>query len=135
VAQVRAGQGDAAGALTALQQAQARAPARADLHKLQGDVLARVGDRGGALAAYRAALQLDHGFVAVWVDLGRLHEQREEWSEALQAYGRALHELPTYHEAALALGDLERRLGQVRPAIARLADLLEQDPYDLEALL
>src|SRR5205814_7992574 len=34
----RAAGGDAAGALTALQQAQARAPGRADLHKLQGDV-------------------------------------------------------------------------------------------------
>ena len=135
VAQVRVVQGDAAAALTVLQQAQARAPARADLHKLQGDVLAKVGDRGGALAAYRAALQLDHGFVAVWVDLGRLHEQREEWPDALQAYERALHELPTYHEAGIALADLERRLGRLRPAIARLADLLEQDPYDLEALL
>ena len=41
----RAGAGDAAGALTALQQAQARAPGRADLHKLQGDVLLKVGDR------------------------------------------------------------------------------------------
>ena len=135
VAHVRAVQGDAAAALTALQQAQARAPARADLHKLQGDVLLKVGDRGGALAAYRGALQLDQGFVAVWVDLGRLHEQREEWPDALQAYERALHELPTYHEANIALADLERRLGRLRPAIARLADLLEQDPYDLDALL
>jgi tetratricopeptide (TPR) repeat protein len=71
----------------------------------------------------------------VWVDLGRLHEQREEWPDALQAYERALQELPTYHEGNIALADLERRLGRLRPAIARLADLLEQDPYDLDALL
>jgi tetratricopeptide (TPR) repeat protein len=135
VAKARAAQGDAAAALTALRQAQNRAPARADLRKLQGDVLLKVGDRGGALAAYRAALELDQGFVAVWVDLGRLHEQREEWVDGQRAYERALEVLPTYHEAALALADLQRRLGRLRPAIARLAELLEQDPYDLDALI
>ncbi len=135
VARARAVQGDAAAALTALQQAQSRAPARADLRKLQGDVLVKVGDRGGALAAYRAALELDQGFVAVWVDLGRLHEQREQWSDAQRAYERALDVLPTYHEAGLALADLQRRLGRLRPAIALLAEQLEQDPYDLEALI
>src|SRR3989442_627580 len=72
----RAATGDAAGALTALTQAQTRAPDRADLHKLQGDVALKEGDKGGALAAYRSALQLDPGYVQVWGDLGRLHEER-----------------------------------------------------------
>jgi len=119
VAMARAAQGDAAAALTALQQAQNRAPARADLRKLQGDVLVKVGDRGGALAAYRAALELDQGFVAVWVDLGRLHEQREEWADGQRAYERALEVLPTYHEATLALADLQRRQGRLRPSGSR----------------
>src|SRR5207244_6400786 len=61
----RAATGDAAGALTALTQAQTRAPARADLHKLQGDVALKVGDKSGALAAYRGALELDPGYVQV----------------------------------------------------------------------
>jgi len=131
----RAAAGDAAGALTALQQAQARAPGRADLHKLQGDVALKVGDKAGAFAAYRSALELDRGFVQVWLDLGRLHEEKEAWSEARQAYERALDALPTFHEAALALADLLRRSGHVRQAIVRLAEMLEQDPYDLLALL
>jgi superkiller protein 3 len=135
VAKGRAAAGDAAGALTALQQAQTRAPGRADLHKLQGDVAVKIGDKAGGLAAYRAALELDAGFVQVWLDLGRLHEAKEEWSDAQQAYERALDALPTFHEAALALADLLRRSGRVRQAVVRLAELLEQDPYDLPALL
>ena len=135
VAKGRAAAGDAAGALTALQQAQTRAPGRADLHKLQGDVAVKIGDKAGGLAAYRAALELDAGFVQVWLDLGRLHEAKEEWSDAQQAYERALDALPTFHEAALALADLLRRSGRVRHAVVRLAELLEQDPYDLPALL
>src|SRR2546425_12607142 len=116
-------------------QAQRRAPGRADLHKLQGDVTLKVGDKGGALAAYQAALELDPGYVQAWLDLGRLHEAKEEWAEAQEAYERALEALPTFHEAALALADLLRRSGRARAAVVRLAGMLEQDPYDLQALL
>jgi len=134
-AKARAATGDAAGALTALRQAQTRAPARADLHKLQGDIALKVGDRQGARAAYRASLDLDEGFVQVWLDLGRLHEQDEEWPDAQRAYEAALEALPTFHEAALALADLLRRSGKIQSAIVRLADMLEQDLYDMDALL
>jgi tetratricopeptide (TPR) repeat protein len=134
-AKARAATGDAAGALTALRQAQTRAPARADLHKLQGDIGLKVGDRQGARAAYRAALDLDQGFVQVWLDLGRLHEHDEEWLDAQRAYEAALDALPTFHEAALALADLLRRTGSLRSAVVRLAEMLEQDPYDMDALL
>src|SRR3989442_1237758 len=102
---------------------------------LQGDVALKVGDKGGALAAYRSALQLDPGYVQVWVDLGRLHEEREEWREAQEAYERALEVLPTFSDANLALADLLRRSGRAPQAIRRLAETLEQDPYDLPALL
>src|SRR5256884_5405466 len=131
----RAAAGDASGALTALTQAQTRAPARADLHKLQGDVALRVGDKSGALAAYRGALELDPGYVQVWVDLGRLHEEREEWREAQDAYERALEVLPTFSDANLALADLLRRSGRAPQAIPRPAPTLEQDPHDLPAPL
>ncbi len=134
-ARARAATGDAAGALTALRQAQTRAPARADLHKLQGDIALKVGDRQGARAAYRAALDLDAGFVQVWLELGRLHEQDEEWADAQRAFEAALEALPTFHEAGLALADLLRRSGNARAAILRLADMLEQDLYDMDALL
>src|SRR5207253_10501570 len=104
-----------------LTQAQTRAPARADLHKLQGDVALKVGDKSGALAAYRGALELDPGYVQVWVDLGRLHEEREEWREAPGAYERALEELPTSLDAHLAPADLLRPPGPAQPAPPRLA--------------
>src|SRR2546425_2354155 len=108
----RAATGDAAGALTALTQAQTRAPDRADLHKLQGDVALKVGDKGGALAAYRSALELDPGYVQVWVDLGRLHEEREEWRGGQEADERGLEVLPPLPDANLAPPPLFRRSGR-----------------------
>ncbi len=71
----------------------------------------------------------------VWLDLGRLHEDKEAWGEAQEAYEHALEALPTFNEAALALADLLRRSGRTRAAVVRLAEMLEQDPYDLPALL
>ena len=71
----------------------------------------------------------------MWLELGRLHEEDEEWIDAERAYQQALDALPTFHEAALALADLLRRAGRVRDAVGRLVDMLEQDPYDLDALL
>src|SRR5437762_2764550 len=124
----------------------------ADAATLIGDIYARRGLHGealdryreartqdaartGALAAYGAALELDPRYVQVWLELGRLHEQKEEWEDAQRAYEQALDQLPTFHEAAMALADLLRRTGRARAAIIRLANLLEQDPYDLDALL
>src|SRR2546425_12076517 len=72
-------------------------------HKLQGDVALKVGDKGGALAAYRGALELDPGYVQVWVDLGRLHEEREEWREGQGGDERALGGLPPLRGPDLAL--------------------------------
>src|SRR5207245_3747197 len=92
-------------------------------------------DRRGAAAADGAALELDRRYVQVWLEMGRLHEQKEEWEDAQRAYEQALDQLPTFHEAAMALADLLRRTGRARAAIIRLASLLEQDPYDLDALL
>jgi tetratricopeptide (TPR) repeat protein len=71
----------------------------------------------------------------VWLELGRLHEDKEDWAAAQRAFEQALDVLPTFHEAAMALADLLRRTGRVRAAIIRLAEMLEGDPHDLEALL
>jgi len=43
--------------------------------------------------------------------------------------------LPSFYDAALALADLLRRTARVREAVTRLATMLEEDPYDLKALL
>ena len=50
------------------------------------DVALKVGDPTGALTAYRSALELDPGYVQVWLELGRLHELKQEWGPAEQAY-------------------------------------------------
>jgi tetratricopeptide (TPR) repeat protein len=133
-ARVRLAVGDALGALDCIREAQTTAPGRPDLFHLQAQVSARLGDRPAALAAFNAALQLDPSMVRVWFELGGLEEERGNVVAARGAYGRALDLLPTYGAAARALADLLRRTESPRAAVAVLVDLLQADPYELEAL-
>ena len=94
----------------------------------------RLGEREAALDAYQAALQLDSGLVQVWLELGTLEEERENWTGARLAYQRALNLLPTYSEAARALAKLLRRIDTPKTAMGPLITLLGADPWDLEAL-
>jgi tetratricopeptide (TPR) repeat protein len=70
----------------------------------------------------------------VWYELGALEEERHNWAAARAAYERALDLLPTYGTAALALADLIRRTDSPGAAVPVLVQLLEADPYELEAL-
>jgi tetratricopeptide (TPR) repeat protein len=126
--------GDAQAALDRVRKAQSLSSGRADLFHLQAQVAVRLGDRTAALTAFNAALKLDPTLVRVWCDLGALEEERHEWASARAAYERALDLLPTYGTAALSLADLIRRIESPQAAIPVLVELLEADPYELEAL-
>lgn len=63
-----------------------------------------------------------------------MEEERRNWAAARAAYERALDLLPTYGPAALSLADLIRRTESPHAAIPVLVDLLQADPYELEAL-
>jgi cytochrome c-type biogenesis protein CcmH/NrfG len=72
--------------------------------------------------------------VRVWCELGALEEEQRNWVSARSAYERALDLLPTYAPAALALADLIRRTESAQASIPVLVQVLEADPYELEAL-
>ena len=133
-ARVRLATGDPVRALDALREAQARAPGRADLLQLQAGVSRRLGEREAALDSYQAALQIDSGLVQVWLELGTLEEERQNWTGARFAYQRALDLLPTYSEAARALARLLRQVDSAAAAMPPLIALLGADPWDLDAL-
>lgn len=135
VARARLAAGLADKARVALRQARTLEPGRADLLQLESGISQQLGDLDGAVEACNAALQLDPAVPQVWRDLGRLEEYRENWLGARVAYQRALDLLPTYMDAALALGDLIRRTDSPAAAVEYVVDLLLLEPWDLDALL
>src|SRR3972149_6158001 len=103
--------GTPAGALDALRVARERAPQRADILKLEGDIAVTVGNTQAGLDAYQAALALEPHYVQVYVDVGKTHEARGDPRAAEASFRAALEILPTHAEAALALANLYRRSG------------------------
>jgi tetratricopeptide (TPR) repeat protein len=135
VAAARAGTGDPAAALAALDEARKLAPQRPDVHQRIGDIARSLGDNEGAIAAYRQALELDSEFAVVRFQLARLLRARGQLREAEQELEAALDAVPTYAEATLELASLRRASGHPENALEQLIALLERDPYHLDALL
>ncbi len=135
VASCRFEAGDPAAALEALDTARAAAPGRADVLRWIGNITRSLGDVEGAIAAYRHALALDADFAVVRFDLARLLMQREAWAEAEAELNAALDAVPTYTEATLELAALKRRTGRPLDAVTILADLLQRDAYNFDAMI
>lgn len=66
----------------------------------------RAGAHDAALASLRVAVEGGHASGPALLHLGLVHEAREEWSEALDAYGRYLDQDPS----GTVRGDVEARL-------------------------
>jgi tetratricopeptide (TPR) repeat protein len=127
--------GNPASALALLADARRVAPHRADVLQRTGDVSRMIGDVDAAIKAYRAALDLDEGFVIVRVQLARLLEEKGDNIGAETELSIALETLPTYADAALALAVLRRRLGRHEESLDLLIDLLRRDPYHFDGLV
>ncbi|MGH7663602.1 MAG: tetratricopeptide repeat protein [Gemmatimonadaceae bacterium] len=130
----RAGSGDPASALRALETARRVAPMRPDVMQRTGDIARSLGDTDAAIAAYHHAIELDPDLAAVRFELARLLIARDRHRDAEQELVAALNAVPTYGDATLELSRLRRRSGRARDALDLLIELLQRDPYHLEAL-
>ena len=135
LAQARLSKGDPGGAMQALGSARSRAPHRADVLKLQGDIAVGFKDFDTAKEAYQAAAAVDPRFVQVRVDLGRVFEAQGDGAGAERCFREALDVLPTHHEATLALAGLYRRRGNPKGAVNLLVEMLGADSSNLDAMV
>src|SRR5205823_4709720 len=131
-----------------------RGASRADAAVLLGDIFAKRGLHGEALERFREARALETDRVdarlgevkALFALGGRRAEEARALAEellvlapdhvdALVAVARGRAAAGDAAGALTALQHLLRRSGRLRQAVVRLAEMLEQDPYDLPALL
>ncbi|KAF1692539.1 transglutaminase [Pseudoxanthomonas jiangsuensis] len=106
--------------------------AMAHYHNNRGAELLAAGDEAAALAALRASLADDAGFVAAWNNLGVLLQRQEDLRGAEQAFLTALDLRPFYGAALSNLVALYRRSGQdgkARSYARRQERVQRNDPF------
>ena len=129
---LRNGEPDAAAEV--LQRATAESPDDAALHAALGAAQWRAGHAGVAEQTLRRALALNPAAATARVTLGEILEQSGRAEAAAAEYRAALDTIPSFGGAALALAALEDARGDARAALRVLVELLELDPYHLDAL-
>jgi len=123
--------GDAAAALPLIERAVALALERADCRNSLGFVLALLGRKTDAEAAFRKATELDPSFFEAHYQLGNIYRESRRFTQAEACYRRVLTIIPNHAQAhnnlGAALGELRRfaeaaehfhRAVEIRPAYA-----------------
>jgi len=101
----------------------------------QGLALERDGELHRAVRKYRRAIELDPGYTACLVALGRTYGSAEEWSRATQAYELALKLEPKHRDALFGAARADVKRMDYSSAARRLQRILLYNPSDAEAWL
>ena len=111
-----------------------KTPAAGVIHTRLGFVLADAGEADAALPQFETALRFYPGYWEAYAGLGRAFSAKTNWSDALNAYEKAIAANPsdaqTRFERAAILAQ-QRRVGE---AVSGYLDGLRLDPNNIEAL-
>ena len=101
----------------------------------EGDWAQEDGDPEGAIAAYQAALALDHRFAKAWVGIGNTEHRRGNEEQALKVLRRATEVDPINVEAWYNLGVVLEALDREGQAKLHYEQAIELDPEQVLALV
>lgn len=115
------------GRMAALEEALAREPALADAHfeLARAELQREQADSDEALRRLRLAQEVFPSSATIAAAIGVLHQQREEWTEAVTAYEGALALVPTHRDALLGLAVSFSHLSRHQEAIAAASRLID----------
>jgi choline-sulfatase len=94
----------------------------------EGDWAQEDGDPDGAIAAYRASLDLDERFAKAWIGIGNTEHRRGNDEEALRVLLRAIEVDPIAVEAWYDLGVVLEALGRQGEARTHYEKAVELEP-------
>jgi tetratricopeptide (TPR) repeat protein len=109
--------------------------AEASIKKELGDTRRDAGDNTGALAAYREALQISPAYIEVWEEVGKLYFGAKKFSEAAEAFQRAVDIDASFANNWFNLALASRRAGDPSRSRDAFRRYLSLKPEDFEARL
>jgi tetratricopeptide (TPR) repeat protein len=106
-----------------------REPDKAQIHRLLAVACEEAGDRERASSLYRRSIELEpDGAVWVYLNLGQILIQQENWDEAIRLYQTAVEVYPNHLEVCRSLAIAQRQQGNTEEAIAGYRLTLELEP-------
>jgi len=93
-----------------------------------GNFLSQNGRTRDAMEYYAVALGMERNDPVLWMNVGTLHRQLQEYSMAASAYSKALSIEPTNAFAHYNLGSVLDEMGRYEEAIAEYKEALLLDP-------
>ncbi len=90
---------------------------------------------GGRAAELKQAIDRDPENSALWIELGNLEYDREDWDAAIAAYEKARRKAPKNANLLSDLGAAHRNAGEFDLAIAYFGKAREADPNQWQSLL
>ena len=127
-------QGNAAPALSQIQQLLAREPRQPAYRFLQAAILANLGDYAESIEVYERVLKEHPQQPKIWMSLGHSLRTAGRTAEAIEAYRRAISMEPTLGEAYWSLANLKTfRFGDAELTAVRA--LLERTDLDSDSRL
>ncbi len=98
-----------------------------------GEMHLQAGRLDPAFAQAELALAASRQHAGAWELLGRVHQQREQWQEAIECYHRALMSKPNHAPVQLALAGIYQRLGRPQRALATLERMSDQQAPEYQS--
>ncbi len=111
------------------------APDSAQLRQLKAHELARVSENAGAIAQFRAAIEIDPHLPGLHFELAEMLSQSGDDDGAEKEYKAALAENPLDEKSECRLGEAALRANDLQLASDRFSRALALQPEDIDALL
>jgi len=100
----------------------------------RGMVLLELGEHEAALASIRRSTQVKpENNPLAWHNLGIIFEHLERYQEALECYGRALHQDPTHEDTHLCRGVVFKSIGDCQSALHEFTRQIEIGTHEPKA--
>ncbi len=126
IANVEAGQFESA--LAKLDSAIARRPTVANFYQVKGWVFTQLGQVDSAVAAYQKCLSYKSHYPEVWISLGKLYMEVEDYENAMVYLRRAVQAIPDSTRLQLLLGQSYFHTGKYHLAIDFLTAYKKSSP-------
>jgi tetratricopeptide (TPR) repeat protein len=98
---------------------------QAEMYKIWGNALQRLGKTSEAMKCYAKVVEIQPDLAQVYANIGSLYSQQNKWQQAIEHYQKAIVIKPDFIEGYHQLADIWEKLGQPEKVLECNYQILE----------